>query len=68
MTVMGDAHALRDLFLLPIRDCLAPIVWAAGLIGNRIVWRGDVFSLKEGRLERIADEPGAQPEVPRLSH
>lgn len=68
MTVMGDAHALRDLFLLPIRDCLAPIVWAAGLIGNRIVWRGDVFSLKEGRLERIADEPGAQPELPRLSH
>ena len=66
-TVMGDTHALRDLFLLPIRDCLAPIVWAAGLIGNRIVWRGDVFSLKEGRLERVGDEPGAQPEVPRLS-
>lgn len=68
MTVMGDTHALRDLFLLPIRDCLAPFVWAAGLIGNRIVWRGDVFSLKEGRLERIGNESGTQPEIQRLSH
>ena len=33
-----------------LRDLVAPIIWAAGLMGNRIHWRGDVFNLKDGRL------------------
>jgi ceramide glucosyltransferase len=44
---------LRDIFLLPVRDLLAPFVWAAGLVGNRIHWRGDDFHLKDGRLSKI---------------
>ena len=35
-----------------LRDLVAPIIWAAGLMGNRIHWRGDVFDLKDGRLSR----------------
>jgi ceramide glucosyltransferase len=38
---------LRNLFL---RDLIAPMIWAAGFLGNRIHWRGDVFDLKDGRL------------------
>ena len=65
--VLNDGQALRDLFLWPMRDLIAPVIWAIGLVGNRISWRGDVFYLKDGRLERIAKEAVASPEVPRLS-
>ncbi len=67
VAVLGDQQALRDLFLLPVRDLIAPILWAMGLVGNRISWRGDVFYLKDGRLERIADEAAGQQELSRLS-
>jgi ceramide glucosyltransferase len=65
--VLGDRQALRDIFLLPVRDLIAPVVWAIGLVGNRIFWRGEVFYLKNGRLERIADEATVQRELSRLS-
>jgi ceramide glucosyltransferase len=45
--------ALRNLLLLPLRDLIAPLVWAAGFMGNRIHWRGNVFDLKDGRLTRM---------------
>jgi len=48
--VLHDRQAVRDIFLLPLRDLMAPLVWAAGFMGNRIHWRGDVFALKDGRL------------------
>jgi ceramide glucosyltransferase len=48
--VLHDRQALRNIFLLPLRDLIAPLVWAAGFMGNRIHWRGDVFDLKDGRL------------------
>jgi ceramide glucosyltransferase len=51
--VLHDRHALRNISWLPVRDLIAPIVWAAGLIGNRIHWRGDDFYLKDGRLSKI---------------
>jgi len=41
-----------DFIFLPVRDLIAPLVWAAGFVGNRIHWRGDVFELKDGRLSR----------------
>jgi len=46
----NDHHFFRDVALLPLRDLLATIVWAASFLGNRIHWRGEVFSLKDGRL------------------
>jgi ceramide glucosyltransferase len=53
--VLGDRGMFHDdlintIFLITIRDLLAPIVWAASFMGNRITWRGDVFALKNGRL------------------
>jgi ceramide glucosyltransferase len=44
----------RNLLLLPVRDLIAPLVWAAGFMGSRIHWRGDVFDLKDGRLARTS--------------
>jgi ceramide glucosyltransferase len=53
LAVLTDRQPLADILLLPVRDLLAPLLWAAGLVGNRIHWRGDVFELKNGRLERV---------------
>jgi ceramide glucosyltransferase len=53
LTVLGDRAALSNIFLLPLRDLLAPFIWASGLMGNRIHWRGEDFYLKDGRLNPI---------------
>jgi len=50
--VLGDRHTASNIILLPLRDLIAPLVWFAGLVGNRIHWRGDDFYLKDGRLSK----------------
>ena len=50
VVVLHDRQALSNIFSLPLRDLIAPLIWAAGFLGNRIHWRGDVFDLKDGRL------------------
>ena len=54
--VLHDEASLRDLYLLPVRDLMAPLVWALSFAGNRVSWRGDLFYLKEGRLARVPRE------------
>lgn len=51
---LHDGATLKNIVLLPLRDLIAPMLWAAGLIGNRIHWRGDDFILKDGKLERAS--------------
>ncbi|MGA3082058.1 MAG: glycosyl transferase, partial [Terracidiphilus sp.] len=53
--VLADHQVLPSLWLLPLRDLVAMGVWVAGFAGNTIVWRGERFALKDGKLER-ADE------------
>jgi ceramide glucosyltransferase len=48
--------ALRNVLL---RDVIAPFVWVASFMGNRIHWRGDVFDLKDGRLTIVKPAPSA---------
>jgi ceramide glucosyltransferase len=50
--VLGDSAFSRNVLLLPLRDLLAPIVWMASFMGNSIRWRGDSFTLKNGKLKR----------------
>jgi len=52
--VLHDRQLLDNILLLPLRDLIAPIVWAASFMGNRIHWRGDIFDLKDGRLSRTS--------------
>ena len=59
MVVLQDRQALRSIFLLPLRDLIAPLVWAAGFMGNRIHWRGGTFDLKKGRLTTAKTSPSA---------
>jgi ceramide glucosyltransferase len=48
--VLGDHEVLPNLWLLPIRDVVAMGLWIAGFAGDTIVWRGERFALKKGRL------------------
>ncbi|HXA03529.1 MAG TPA: bacteriohopanetetrol glucosamine biosynthesis glycosyltransferase HpnI [Bryobacteraceae bacterium] len=57
--VLRDRQALRNMVLLPLRDLIAPFVWAASFMGNRVHWRGDVFDLKDGRLASAKPKPPA---------
>jgi ceramide glucosyltransferase len=50
--VLSDHQVLPSLWLLPLRDLLAIGLWAAGFAGNTIVWRGERFQVKGGRLEK----------------
>ena len=55
--VLKDHQAMRSLALIPVRDLVAMLVWIVSFAGHRIVWRGDHFSLQNGKLKRISDQP-----------
>ena len=42
-------EVFRNILLLPLRDLIAPFIWAASFMGNRIHWRGECFVLKDGK-------------------
>ena len=51
--VLGDHQVLPNLWLLPLRDLIQMGVWIAGFAGNTIVWRGETFLLKKGKLKSV---------------
>jgi ceramide glucosyltransferase len=53
--VLADHQVLPSLWLLPLRDLVAIGVWVAGLSGNTIVWRGERFLLKDGKLQKLGE-------------
>jgi ceramide glucosyltransferase len=53
--VLADHQVLPNLWLLPFRDLVAMGIWIAGFAGNTILWRGERFLLKNGRLLKVVD-------------
>jgi ceramide glucosyltransferase len=51
--VLNDHQLLPRLWLLPLRDLIAMGVWVTGFAGNTIVWRGERFLLKGGKLQAL---------------
>ena len=47
---LGDQFLTRDLWLLPLRDAMSIVVWAASYFGRTVVWRGERFLLKKGTI------------------
>jgi len=51
--ILRDGQVLRDIWLLPLRDCFGLFFWAWSYAGDTIIWRGERFRLKRGMLERV---------------
>lgn len=51
--VLNDRRTLKYLPLVPLRDLLAVALWLSGFFGHTVHWRGERFSLKDGKLDRI---------------
>ncbi len=48
----GDQVVRKCLHWLPLRDVLSALIWGIGMVGRRIVWRGEEFILQpDGRLQ-----------------
>ena len=54
--VLSGVFRVSDLFLLLLRDLIAPVLWLAGLFGDQIEWRGEVFQLEKGILHKVERE------------
>ncbi len=52
--ILGDGQVLRDIWLLPLRDCFGLGFWAWSYASDEVVWRGERFMLRDGRISRIA--------------
>ncbi len=52
--VAGDPQVPKYFWLIPLRDLAALIIWAAGYLGSTVIWRGERFWLKDGKLTRVA--------------
>lgn len=53
--VVGDYQVLRDLWLLLPRDVVALGLWIWSFTDNTISWRGEMFSLKDGKLVKCSN-------------
>ena len=50
--ILRDEQVLRDIWLLPLRDCFGLVFWAWSFASHTVVWRGEHFTLENGRISR----------------
>lgn len=45
-------------WLVPLRDALAFLVWAASFLGRTVEWRGATYTVEPGgRMQRVSEQP-----------
>ncbi|MGA2438241.1 MAG: bacteriohopanetetrol glucosamine biosynthesis glycosyltransferase HpnI [Acidobacteriaceae bacterium] len=54
--VLGDAQVLRDIWLLPLRDFCGLGFWVWSYASDTVVWRGERFRLRNGRISPANEE------------
>jgi ceramide glucosyltransferase len=50
LPVLRDRYVVRDLWLLPLRDLMAVVIFVGSYTGSRIHWRGEDFVLEKGKI------------------
>jgi ceramide glucosyltransferase len=53
LRVLRDRQVIPLMWLVPLRDVVALLVWIGSYAGHTIHWRGGHFRLKDGKLVRI---------------
>lgn len=66
--VLQDRSALRQLWLVPLRDVMALVIWLWSYAGNTIMWRGDRFILKDGKMYPVRSDGAQADERFAVSH
>ncbi len=56
--LLGDGQVLRDLWLLPLRDFFGLGFWAWSFAEDTVVWRGEEFRLRDGRISPVGPVSG----------
>ena len=51
--LLRDEQVLRDLWLFPVRDLFGLLVWLWSFAGDTVVWRGETFHLRDGRITHV---------------
>jgi ceramide glucosyltransferase len=51
--LLEDGQVLCNLWLLPVRDCFGLGFWAWSYASDTIVWRGERFHLRDGRISHV---------------
>jgi ceramide glucosyltransferase len=52
-SALEDDRAVKSWWLVPLRDLISPLVWLCSIVGSKIVWRGEVFRLRGGKLQKL---------------
>jgi ceramide glucosyltransferase len=52
--LLRDEQVLRDIWLLPLRDFFGLGFWAWSFASDTVVWRGERFTLRGGRIARAS--------------
>ena len=50
---VGDDVLRRKLWLVPLRDALYSAVWLASFASNRVIWSGEQFIMRKGRMVHL---------------
>lgn len=58
--LLRDGQVLRDLVWLPLRDCFALFFWIWSYASDTVVWRGERFRLRHGKMESLSALRGEQ--------
>lgn len=53
--ILRDEQVLRDLWLLPLRDFFGLGFWAWSFADDTVVWRGERFHLRNGRITPVIE-------------
>ena len=51
--LLRDDQVLGDLWLFPLRDIFGLLVWVWSFAGDTVVWRGETFHLRDGKITRV---------------
>ena len=50
---LRDENIRKKIWLLPLRDGIMAVIWVAGLLSDRIKWRGLEYRVKKGLLRPV---------------
>lgn len=53
-----DEVLRRKLWLVPLRDAVQFVIWLASFVSNRVIWGGEAYKIKEGRMIPVNRDGG----------